>query len=87
MSKKKIGMISGIFGFSLAIGLGIVIKDYCQDRQRRQMTRDLRTFFFTFRTNRSFIYQSLSGQTRLYFRWGCYVKRQTVPIHLSQSTN
>lgn len=45
MSKKKIGMISGIFGFSLAIGLGIVIKDYCQDRQRRQMTRDLRTFF------------------------------------------
>ncbi|VDC41565.1 hypothetical protein FMV2238Y02_00520 [Streptococcus canis] len=45
MNKKKIGIISGLLGTGLVIGLGIMINDYCQEKERQQVTRDLRAFF------------------------------------------
>ncbi|MDW7798692.1 hypothetical protein SCQ32_04525 [Streptococcus canis] len=45
MSKKKIGIISGLLGAGLVIGLGIMINDYYQEKERQQVTRDLRAFF------------------------------------------
>lgn len=46
MNRKKTGIISGLLGAGLVLGLGIMINDYYQEKERQQVTRDLRAFFF-----------------------------------------
>lgn len=45
MNKKQTGILSGLLGAGLVLGLGLMINDYYQEKERQYITRDLRAFF------------------------------------------
>ncbi|WP_231871991.1 hypothetical protein [Streptococcus dysgalactiae] len=50
MNKKQTGILSGLLGAGLVLGLGLMINDYYQEKERQHITRDLRAFFQTWDT-------------------------------------